>query len=291
MNGVRIAGIISLAHWGGPTLNIVDNHLWYGWGFFTLVLFLAGYMGSYVADGESDASSNKEVELHGRDVAPNPRRMVIAGLLSILVVASVFVAAEGINSHPVPPSSDASPTLAGVPGWHNVRWLGDWDPAFSNADFQIQQSYARDDATVDLFVAAYSRQGLGRKMISYDNHIIDQAQWSVVRERRTAINLGTKAFPFVELVVASGDRRRYVWLFYWVDGTFTANPVVAKLLEVKAKLFLGDPRAAIVAISTSASAQGHADLALQSFLQEALSPTKALLETTIPLASTLPAER
>ena len=34
-NGVRIAGIIALAHWGGPKLNIVGDHLWYGWLFFT----------------------------------------------------------------------------------------------------------------------------------------------------------------------------------------------------------------------------------------------------------------
>src|SRR5262249_50061009 len=125
----------------------------------------------------------------------------------------------------------------------------------------------------------------------YDNHIIDQAQWSVVRERRTAINLATKALPFVELVVASGDRRRYVWLFYWVDGTFTANPAVAKLLEVKAKLFWGDQRAAIVAISTSDTTGGDATVALRSFMQEALPQTEALLATTIPLPSTPPVAR
>ena len=291
MNGVRIAGIISLAHWGGPTLNIAENHLWYGWAFFTVVLFLAGYIGSYFADRESDASSDKAVELGGRDVTPNPRHTAIASLLTFLIVASVFVVAEGVNSRPAPLSFESSPTLAEVPGWQNVRWLGDWSPSFSNADLQLRQSYARGDTTVvDLFVAAYSRQGLGREMITYDNHIIDQAQWSVLRERRAAINLATKALPFVELVVASGDRRRYVWLFYWVHGTFTANPAVAKLLEVKAKLFLGDQRAAIVAISTSDTTRGDADVALQSFLQDAFPSIQALLKTPAPVASTLPVE-
>ena len=38
MNGVRIAGIIMLAHWSGHRINIVDDHLLYGWGFFALVL-------------------------------------------------------------------------------------------------------------------------------------------------------------------------------------------------------------------------------------------------------------
>ena len=59
MNGVRIAGIIALAHWGGPKLNIVDDHLLYGWAFFAMVLFAAGYAGSFFADSESDAPTNK----------------------------------------------------------------------------------------------------------------------------------------------------------------------------------------------------------------------------------------
>ena len=92
------------------------------------------------------------------------------------------------------------------------------------------------------------------------------------------IDFGTKTLPFAELVAASGDERRYVWLFYWVDGTFTANPIVAKLLEVKAKLFFGDQRAAIVAIATpEAAGRGNADRVLQSFLEEALPSIETLL--------------
>ena len=62
MNGVRIAGIIALAHWGGQRLNIVDDHLLYGWGFFAIVLLGAGYTGSFFADGEPSAP-NKNARL------------------------------------------------------------------------------------------------------------------------------------------------------------------------------------------------------------------------------------
>ena len=57
MNGVRIAGIIALTHWSDRKLNIVDDHLLYGWGFFALVLLAAGYVGSFFADGETGSNA------------------------------------------------------------------------------------------------------------------------------------------------------------------------------------------------------------------------------------------
>ena len=60
MNGVRIAGIIALAHWGGQRLNIVDDHLLYGWGFFAIVLLGAGYTASFFADGEPSAPNKTQ---------------------------------------------------------------------------------------------------------------------------------------------------------------------------------------------------------------------------------------
>ena len=105
-----------------------------------------------------------------------------------------------------------------------------------------------------------------------------------MREQPRTIEFGGKTLPIVELVASLGDQRRYIWLFYWVDGTFTADPLVAKLLELKAKLFFGDQRAAVIAVSTS-EANGDADIALRSFLQEAFPSIEVLLETSPPAHS------
>ena len=99
MNGVRIAGIIALAHWGGPRLNIVDNHLLYGWGFFTLVLLAVGYAGSFFADAEPDASSATQA-LPLRGVTHTWRLTAIAGSLSLLAVVATFILAKGVASSP-----------------------------------------------------------------------------------------------------------------------------------------------------------------------------------------------
>ena len=280
MNGVRIAGIIALAHWGGPKLNIVDNHLWYGWLFFSLVLFVAGYAGSYFADRELEASNDKKASL-GNEAASRPWHMVIAGTVSWLVAASVFIFAEGTNSGSAALSFAASEPAVQVDGWEKVAWSTDWSPRFANADLKSQQSYARNGDTVDLFIAAYSRQGPGHKMITYGNRFIDPTAWSIVREQSRSIDSGGKLLPLVELVAGLGDQRRYIWFVYWLDGSFTADPLVAKLLEIKAKLFFGDQRAAIIAVSTSDS-KGDADIALRSFLQDALPSIEALFKASPP---------
>jgi exosortase A len=277
MNGVRVAGIIALAHWGGPRLNIVDDHLLYGWGFFALVLFGAGYAGSFFADRESSIPSKKQASLFRSKSTRTTWSTAIAGSLSLLVVVATFVLAKGISSSSAREIFEA-PASIEAQDWHKIPWLSDWSPTFSNADIEIRQSYARDGETVDLFLAGYAYQAKGRKMISYDNSIIDQTRWSIVGERHRQVDFASRTLPLAELVIAADDQRRLVWLFYWVDGTSTADPMIAKLLEIKAKLFFGDQRAATIAVATPESAgQDNADRILQSFLKEALPQIETLL--------------
>ena len=210
--------------------------------------------------------------------------MATASTLSLLVAASVLIFAGGLASSAAAPSFPASGAAVDVDGWEKVAWSADWSPTFANADLKSQQSYARNGDTVDLFIASYAQQGPGRKMITYGNRVIDPTAWSIVREQPRSIEFGGKTLPLVELVASLGDQRRYIWFVYWLDGSFTADPLVARLLELKAKLFFGDQRAAIIAVSTSDS-NGDADIALRSFLQEALPSIEVLLETSPPAHS------
>jgi EpsI family protein len=123
-------------------------------------------------------------------------------------------------------------------------------------------------------------------MLVYDNRIIDQTRWSMVSKRRRTVDFGTasslpfahlSSLPFAHLMAASGSQLRYIWLFYWVDGTLTADPIVAKLFEAKAKLLFGGQRAAIVAVSMpEGDGRAKVDFVLRSFLV-ALSAIEALL--------------
>jgi hypothetical protein len=159
MNGVRIAGIIALACWSNRRLNIVDDHLLYGWVLFALVLFAAAYAGSF--DSEPGAPRGKTSNLlFTCSIADIRRQVAIAGSLSLLTVVAVFVLGESVTAGATSRSFVSFRVPLELPGWRSLPWSADWSPTFSNADLQIRQSYARGGKTVDLF-AYYARQAPG----------------------------------------------------------------------------------------------------------------------------------
>jgi EpsI family protein len=65
----------------------------------------------------------------------------------------------------------------------------------------------------------------------------------------------------------SGRETRLIWYWYWVDGRFTGNPYVAKLLQAKAKLFGGQRSTAIIAAAIDYSeSPREAERSLSAFL-------------------------
>jgi EpsI family protein len=63
-----------------------------------------------------------------------------------------------------------------------------------------------------------------------------------------------------------GSVGHIVWYWYWVDGRFTGNPYVAKLLETKVKLLGGERASAVIAVSAEyASNSADAEKALREF--------------------------
>ena len=50
--------------------------------------------------------------------------------------------------------------------------------------------------------------------------------------------------------MVSGNKKRVAWYWYWVDGRYTSDPRVAKLLQAKSVLFGGTAAAAAIVVST-----------------------------------------
>jgi EpsI family protein len=63
-----------------------------------------------------------------------------------------------------------------------------------------------------------------------------------------------------------GNRGRTIWYWYWVDGTLTGNPYLAKLLQAKVKLFGGiRSEAIIVAASDYGDVPAEGQRSLEEF--------------------------
>lgn len=281
MNWVRIAGIIAVAHWSDRQLNIVDDHLLYGWGFFLLVLFAAGYIGMFFADDEADATMKTRASsqpIVGPGALAN--WTLLTGTLSVVIVAAMFTYSEMVKAS-APVQSMA--TLQGafdIRGWRSRSWSADWSPRYPGAYSEMRRSYVRNGKKVDLYVAYYARQGPGRELIAHDNQIVDRARWRILKRSWQSMDTASGAVPISALELISANSKRHIWYFYWVGGSMTARSIGAKLYEAKSKLLFGDQRAALIAVSTSADDDNAsaAENVLRSFLK-ALPPTTTLLKS------------
>ena len=125
-----------------------------------------------------------------------------------------------------------------------------WRPDFPAADLMRFESYRSGKRQVDLFIAFFTHQRQGYEVSNSTNRFADEETWvRAASGRREAIVDGKPTVLRYERV-KSGSDQRLVWYWYWVDGRFTANPYLAKLLETRAKLLGGKNAAAVVAVAT-----------------------------------------
>jgi len=82
-NAVRIFAIIAIAEMTNRRINIVDDHLLYGWGFFAIVLLITGLIGLRFADPHEEESDEDDVS--GGSFALRP--IIRAALLTSAVLA------------------------------------------------------------------------------------------------------------------------------------------------------------------------------------------------------------
>jgi EpsI family protein len=142
-----------------------------------------------------------------------------------------------------------------VAPWMPVRPAGGWRPVVANPDAELRQGYRRDHRAVDLYVGYYCAQRQGAEAISQAHQLTGGRHWLVQAHGRDRLDAGAGEIAVQTAQVRFAGQRRLVLVWYWVDGRFTTDPVVAKLLQAKAVL-LGGPAAAAVLV---ASTPYHAD--------------------------------
>lgn len=155
---------------------------------------------------------------------------------------------------------------------------GDWTPVFPGADSQLLQTFELGEQRVELFVAYYRRQGKGRELIGQQNRIAGDKRWLQLSVGRDGARIDGILREVRIARLALGDRRRLVWQWYWVDGRFTANATIAKLLQAKVNLLYGEQSAAFLAVSVEeVERSGDPRAALQALL-DAIGSLQGILE-------------
>ncbi len=253
-NAVRIFAIIALAEWTERKIDIVDDHLLYGWGFFALVLALMAALGWRFADPVAEPASARVAPLTPAPVSPasgpewRPARSVIAAGLALVVGVSPVIAMAARS--PAPADGTIALSLPAEAGpWHRTERPAAWRPLAPTAHRTWVRTYSDDRDEVDLFIAYYQAQSAHRELIASQNHLADPTTWRRIEQGRLKNPTAKGPARLIRSVFTNGTRKRLVWSWYWVDGRFTSSPLLAKLLEAKTTLAWGDPRAAEIAIA------------------------------------------
>ena len=283
-NGLRAFMIVMIGHFSGMKLAVGVDHLIYGWLFFGLVIAFMFWIGSFLKHDQTD-SRDPPVHTENVSACPRPYRFVLITLVAFGCAAiwpfkaSILLAAD---------QNSVSSARLNVPnpvdGWHRLESVADnWRPEYQGANSEVDSAYS--DSThqpVRLFVYLYRSQEKNRELINSANVVVrsNDKVWRLLDVERIDPKLAGWSFPVNQWRLGSPGKNLTVWEWYWVDGQFVSEDILAKLLEIKAKLFGGirDSAALIIAVEHPDSETDAAGI-LRRFLGEMLPSIKESLHS------------
>jgi exosortase A len=248
-NGLRVLGIIVLAHYTNNRYGAGADHVVYGWGFNIAILLVLFLIGSFFRDPIPDHTEATAIS-PGSDSLTRTFAVFAASVVLIFSLPAYSSWRES-QTQAADVSGLTKPLI--VPGWRNVQPIGDWAPDYSRMAARLTLSIVPDGPTatvpVDLYIAYYGDAGTGHELTAHIDHLWNAKTMTLLTSRRVGAQLQGRNLQMQEMIVTSPVARRLIWSTYWIDGRFTASSFETKLLQVPAALS-GHEGQAVVAIST-----------------------------------------
>jgi EpsI family protein len=242
--------------WGVEAAGGID-HVFYGWIFFGLVILAV----MLVARRWFDRPANDPaVDVAGLDGLPRfagAAKAVLPAAVAVPLVFAGWAAVVGARSAPLP----ATMAVEAPAGWAAASPRGAaWNPRFDGADQRLSRAFVDGRGRrVTVAIGGYERQAEGREVVGFGQGAIDpDSKWA-----------WSAALPAVggaktERLLHPGPVLRDAATWYVVDRRAKGSARAAKLAELRARLFGGDPRALSLIVS-SEEGEGGA-LAIADFV-------------------------
>jgi len=281
-NGVRAYGIVLLAHLSDFEVAVGVDHLVYGWIFFAFVTLCLLAAAIPLRDKNYATESTPQQIAKVSTTGKRSRAAVpAAGMAAVLILASgpaysAFTAQAGNRA------SISGITELSIEGtWQRVpQPLIHWQPTFLGTDAESLQAYADGDSTVTYYVAFYTHQRAGSEIVNEMNRFDDEKAWRRLGSGSHVVNIDGHMLTIRVSRLKSARTKRLVWYWYWVDGQFTGNRYLAKLLQAKARLFGGVSAAAVFAVAADyEESPEKAVRSLENFLESVTSFEAPLVAT------------
>jgi EpsI family protein len=207
-----------------------------------------------------------------RETAPpwRSRAALIVGIGAVVVSAAGPAYAYWLE-YRNPPHPVSLPVLAVDGGWRASTASGDgWRPTFGGADGELSQIHVGPRGAAQLYIAYFTAQRYGAKIISAQNRFEDENRWKRVSTGNVMAIVDGRPMAVSKQILVAGNDRRIAWYFYWVDRHLTASAMGAKLLGARGTLLTGHPQAAAIVIAADVhgtEAEADAEARIQDLLR------------------------
>lgn len=277
-NGIRAYGIIVVAFYFGRESGVMVDHVTYGLLFLSVLLL--ALLGLGLTFRESDpVDMLRPAPSAGVSTPADPRKFILILTVALFVtVAPALLAGRADQGDPLAMAKTAQLKLQPPADWIAMTGrTADWRPIVENADAELTQSFTSDQAEVIVHIAFFFSQRQGAEVVNEQHRLAGNLSSQVVEENLYGLRIDGDPMDVPCMRLADNDSPLLVCSWYWVDGKFTGNPIMAKLYQAKARLWGGQPAAAIVAVATrDRNATGESRGVLQRFLRD-VAPLKAAL--------------
>ncbi len=250
-NGGRAYMIVMIAHLSDMKLALGVDHYIYGWVFFGIVMLLLFWIGNFWRE-DKDQIAISAPRISATVVAVENKNILAIALGCLVLIGLAPGVAYMYQRNPI----EAIVTLkapASTGAWHfepSPAW--NWKPHYSGMSAELQQVYFNGVQPASIYLAYYRNQHQGAELVNSQNVMIPQkdARWSNIGEKKIIISLAGQPVEVRQTQLRSVDENLLIWDWYWLDGTYTSNPYIAKLIEAKGKLLGKQRNAASIIIAT-----------------------------------------
>jgi exosortase A len=284
-NGVRAYGVIGIGYLANTPVAVAIDKLLYSWLFFAIIAALLAIPFVALRKGERAADSTTTPERRAQS-GPSVHRLAVAVVVALALVAAVRSVAADIERPPVSALSVRALTLPEVSSWWRLPLALDRaPPRLAGADRDWRRVYHDGNDVAFLTIGYYAWERRGAQTVSSAHRFTFGNLEPDDKPLPVDASIGGSTISANVLAFPVPWRHRLLWYWYWVDGRFTGNPYLAKLLQLKVKLLGGHQAAAIVVVSTDyLGARASAEAILRRFTAslDVLGPSLAGLAAAAP---------
>ena len=141
------------------------------------------------------------------------------------------------------------------------------DAGITEGELPLVRTYVSGTDSVQVAIEYYGTEHDGSEMMNRANKQRYRGDGIVLTEGKDTVRVNAKPFVVDSANIRLFSHSRLIWRWYSIDGTFTANPYLAKLLQLKSILVKGPhPAASITLWIDYTGKQEVAAATLQDFL-------------------------